>query len=69
MRDRRGPVGRAGRLASGIAAAARRRQRARDPRVVVYDAAGHGRVLGAGEAAYERLLETGAALIALGAET
>ena len=68
MKERRGPVGRVGDLALGLAAAARRRQQARDPRVVVYDAAGHGRVLGPADPSYDGLLDTGTALIELGRE-
>lgn len=67
MKDRKGPVGRVGELAAGFAAAARRRQSARDPRVVVYDSAGHGRVLSASDPAYGALLDAGSELIELGA--
>lgn len=66
MKDRRGPIGRASQVAAGLAGAARRRQREREPRVVVYDASGHGRVVTAGDEAYEPLLEAGRGLIALG---
>ena len=41
MKERRGTVGRLTGLAGGVAAAARRRQRDRAPRVLVYDAGGH----------------------------
>lgn len=67
MKERKGPVGRVGGLASGLAAAARRRQSAREPRVVLYDAAGHGTVLGPSHPAHEALLATGRELIELGA--
>lgn len=66
MKERKGPVGKVGGLAAGLAAAARRRQSAREPRVVVYDAAGHGRVLASTDPAHERLLTTGRELIDLG---
>lgn len=68
MKDRQGPVGRAASLVEGIAATARRRQRDRDPRVVVYDEAGHARAVGPDDPAYEPLLEVGAELIAAAAE-
>jgi hypothetical protein len=66
VKDRQGPIGRAASLVGGIAATARRRQRDRDPRVVVYDAAGRARAHGPGSPAYEPLLETGSELIELG---
>lgn len=66
MKERKGPVGKVGGLAAGFAAAARRRQSAREPRVVVYDAAGHGRVLAPADPAHERLLTAGRELIDLG---
>ncbi|GAC1317269.1 MAG: hypothetical protein NVSMB25_04580 [Thermoleophilaceae bacterium] len=41
MKERKGPLGRTvGALTQGLAGAARRRQAQREPRVVVYDAAG-----------------------------
>jgi len=67
VKERKGPVGKVGGLAAGLAAAARRRQSAREPRVVVYDAAGHARVLGPADPAHERLLAAGRELIELGA--
>lgn len=66
MKDRKGPVGKVGGLAAGLAAAARRRQSAREPRVVVYDAAGHARVVAPADPAHDGLLETGRELIELG---
>lgn len=66
MKDRRGPVGRVGELASGIAATAARRRQARGPRVLVYDAAGGARILPPDDPAHERLLALGTELIALG---
>ncbi|MEX2194469.1 MAG: hypothetical protein WD844_04210 [Thermoleophilaceae bacterium] len=66
MKERKGPVGRVGGLAAGLAAAARRRQSARDPRVVVYDSAGHARVLAPTDPLQEGLLAAGRELIDLG---
>lgn len=68
MKERRGPVGRVGELAAGLAAAARRRQQEREPRVLVYDAAGNGRALTPADPRHGPLLETGEALIELGHE-
>ena len=66
MKDRKGPVGRAADLAAGFASAARRTRTQRDPKVVVYDAAGHGRVLTPVDEAYEPLLAAGRELIGSG---
>jgi hypothetical protein len=66
VKDRKGPVGRAAELAAGVAAAARRSRKEREPKIVVYDHGGHGRALTAADAAYEPLLATGRELIALG---
>ena len=54
MRDRRG-IGRITGIAEGVAAAARRRQRGRVPRVVLYDERGHPRLLAADAPAFEAL--------------
>jgi hypothetical protein len=45
VKERRGTVRRLTGLAEGVAAAARRRQRDRSPRALVYDEAGHPSVL------------------------
>ena len=66
MKDRKGPVGRVAELAAGVAAAARRSRREREPKIVVYDAAGHGRVLTPADDAYEPVLSAGRELIAQG---
>ena len=42
---RKGAIGRATGIAEGVAAAMRRRQRLREPRVLVYDQLGHSRLL------------------------
>lgn len=51
MKERRG-VGRLAGLAEGVAASARRRQRDRAPRVLLYDDEGHPRVLSTEDPAY-----------------
>lgn len=56
VRDRRGRVGRITGIAEGVAAAARRRQRGRAPRVVLYDERGHPRLLPADVPAFEELV-------------
>ena len=45
MKERKGPISRATGLAEGMAATMRRMARDREPRVLVYDAAGHARLL------------------------
>ena len=57
MRERRGPFGRASELAEGVAAAMRRRQRDREPRVLIYDPAGISRPLRPDAPGYDRVLE------------
>ena len=57
MRDRRGALGRATGLAEGVAAAVRRRQRERGPRVLLYDDAGHARLLQPSARGYDRVLD------------
>ena len=56
MRERRGRVGRLAGLAEGVAAAARRRQRERSPRVTLYDDEGDGRVLAPDSAEFDRIV-------------
>ena len=68
MKERRGPVGRVSGLAETMADALRRRQQRREPRIVVYDRAGHARVLGADAAGGADLLATATRLVALAAE-
>jgi hypothetical protein len=55
VRDRRG-IGRITGIAEGVAAAARRRQRGRAPRVVLYDEQGHPRLLPPNAPAFEDLV-------------
>lgn len=58
MREpRKGALGRAQGLAEGVAAAVRRRQRDREPRVLLYDEVGHARLMGTEGEHGERVLE------------
>jgi hypothetical protein len=56
VRERRGTVGRLAGLAEGVAAAGRRRQRERSPRVTLYDAEGDGRLLAPDSAEFNRIV-------------
>ena len=68
MKERRGPVGRVTGLAETVGDALRRRQRRREPRIVLYDAAGHARVVAADASGAADLLATASRLVALAAE-
>ena len=69
MRERRGPLGRTvGAFAESLASAAKGRQTLCQPRVVVYDDAGHSRLLRADSPEHERLLETAGAFLDVVAE-
>jgi len=56
MKERRGTVARLAGLAEGVAAAARRRQRERAPRVILYDAEGHARLLSVDDSAFDNVV-------------
>jgi hypothetical protein len=45
VKERRGPLGQLSGLAENVVGAVRRRQRGREPRVILYDAEGHPQVL------------------------
>jgi len=62
---RKGPFGAASELAGGMAAAMRRAQREREPRLLLYDESGIGRLLPPGAAGYDRTLEAAEELVAL----
>jgi hypothetical protein len=62
---RKGPIGRAAGIAEGLAATVRRRQREREPRVLVYDETGYARLVQPDGRGYERLLETADRMVAL----
>lgn len=57
MSERRARPVRATGMAEGVAAAVRRRQRDREPRVVLYDTSGSARVLAPAARGYDDLLE------------
>jgi hypothetical protein len=61
----KGPLGRATAVAEGVAAAVRRRQRDREPRVLLYRRAGHPRVLAPGAKGHDEILELAELMIAL----
>ena len=60
MKEQRGPVAR---IADTISGTVRRRQRAREPRVLLYDADGHPRLVAAGSDAHATLVATAERLI------
>jgi hypothetical protein len=62
---RKGALGRATGIAEGVAAAVRRRQRGREPRVLLYDEAGHPRLLGLEDPGRERMIELCEQMVAL----
>jgi hypothetical protein len=71
VKDRRkGPIGRAAGIAEGVAAAVRRMQREREPRVLVYDQTGYARLVQPEARGQERILEIGERMVevATGAE-
>ena len=55
--QRKGALGRVGNLAESLAAGAKRRQQAREPRVLVYDEAGEPRVLQPGMKGRDEIVE------------
>jgi hypothetical protein len=61
----KGAVARATAVAEGVAAAVRRRQREREPRVVLYSAPGDPRLLAPGSKGHDRILDIAAEMVAL----
>jgi len=61
----KGPLGRATAVAEGVAAAVRRRQRDREPHVMLYRRAGDPRVLAPGAKGHDEILELSERMIAL----
>ena len=55
--QRKGALGRVGTLAESLAAGAKRRQQAREPRVLLYDDAGEPRVLQPGMKGRDEMVE------------
>ena len=65
MKERRGPIGQVAGIAEEIAAAVRRRQREREPRIALYDAAGHPRVIPPDSPGHAAVLGVAEALVEL----
>ena len=65
MKDRKGPAGRVSGLADGVAAAVRRRQQAREPRIVLFGSDRRPRVLAPGDEAHADLVEVAGRMIDL----
>lgn len=69
MRDpAKGAIGRATAVAEGMAAGVRRRQREREPRVMLYARAGEPRILAPGAKGQDRILDLAERMIALADE-
>ena len=69
MKDQaRGPIERATAVAEGVAAAMRRRQRDREPRVLLYRRPGDPRVLPPGAKGYDTIIELAERMAALADE-
>ena len=66
-KERKGPLGAVAGIAEDVVAGMRRRQEERDPRVVIYDAAGHSRVVADG-VDRERILDVADEMIDLTGE-
>jgi hypothetical protein len=65
MKERKGPLGRVGDLAETLAAGAKRRQMAREPRVLLYDDAGEPRVLHPGMKGRDELVDIAERMVGL----
>lgn len=65
MKERKGALGRATGLAEGVAATVRRMARDREPRVMVYDAAGYARLLQPEARGHDRILELSSRMVEL----
>ena len=66
MKERRsGPLAGATRIAEGMGATMRRLQREREPRILVYDASGIGRLVQPDARGYERMLELAQQMVEL----
>ena len=61
----KGAIGRATAVAEGVAAGVRRRQREREPRVVLYARPGEPRILAPGAKGQDRILEVAERMVAL----
>jgi hypothetical protein len=65
VKERRGAIGRATGIAEGMAATVRRIARDREPRVIVYNAAGYARLLQPESRGHERVLEVSEQMVEL----
>ena len=65
MKEKKGAIGRASDLAGGVAATMRRIARDREPRVLVYDAAGRARLLQPAARGQARVLELSERMVEL----
>jgi hypothetical protein len=65
VKERKGALGRATGLAEGVAATVRRMARDREPRVMVYDAAGYARLLQPEARGHDRILELSGSMVEL----
>jgi hypothetical protein len=65
VKERKGALGRATGLAEGVAATVRRMARDREPRVMVYDAAGYARLLQPEARGHDRILELSGRMVEL----
>jgi hypothetical protein len=65
VKEKKGALGRATDLAAGAAATMRRIARDREPRVLLYDAAGHARLLQPEARGHARALELSEQMVAL----
>jgi hypothetical protein len=65
LKEKRGPIGRATGLAGGVAATMRRMACDREPRVLLYDAAGHANLLQPEARGHARALEVSGRMVEL----
>lgn len=68
MKERGGAVSRALGLANEAAAAVKRSRQLRAPRVVLYDAAGHPRLVPVGSDSHAQIVEVASELVLLGSD-
>jgi hypothetical protein len=69
VKEKKSALGRATGLAAGAAATMRRIARDREPRVLLYDAAGHAKLLQPEARGHERVLDLSERMVALAAES
>jgi len=68
VKERRSTARRASGIAGSVAAAVRRRQQAREPRILLYDATGEPRLLRSGAHGYDEVLAAAELLVELVAD-